>query len=435
MIAWIRAGNSRSEPRRRLACAALVVITGLLVAFAGASPAPDWPQWGGPSRNFTTESKGLANTWPATGPRRLWTRNLGDGYSAIAVEQGKLYTMYRRVAQEAGKVDQDVVICMDANSGKTLWEYSYDAPFDPKMKMENGPGPHVTPLIAGNRLFTVGVMGVLLCLDKGSGKVLWSVDLHKKFNAPVRGRGYSSSPLAYKSTVIVPAGGPGQFMIAFNQKDGTVAWKKQDLEWGPSSPIIINVDGQDQLVMIGANEIAGMVPDNGDLLWTHPHKTQYGLNITTPMWSDGNLLFVSSAYNGGSRVIQLNRTGGKTTPKELWFNNRMRVHIGNVVRIGDYVYGSSGDFGPAFLCAIEIKTGKIAWQDRTFSKTSFVYADGKLIMVEEDGDLTLATVSPEGVKVLAKAALLSSNAWTAPSLVGSRLYVRDRKVAMALDLN
>jgi hypothetical protein len=113
----------------------------------------------------------------------------------------------------------------------------------------------------------------------------------------------------------------------------------------------------------------------------------------------------------------------------------MRVHIGNVVRIGDYVYGSSGDFGPAFLCAIEIKTGKIAWQDRTFSKTSFVYADGKLIMVEEDGDLALATVSPEGVKVLAKAALLSSNAWTVPSLVGSRLYVRDRKVAMALDLS
>ena len=119
---------------------------------------------------LTAESKGLANTWPANGPRRLWTRNLGDGYSAIAVKQGKLYTMHRRVAQETGKVDQDVVISMDANTGKTLWEYSYDAPFDPKMKMENGPGPHVTPLVAGNRLFTVGVMGVLLCLDKGMEK-------------------------------------------------------------------------------------------------------------------------------------------------------------------------------------------------------------------------------------------------------------------------
>jgi outer membrane protein assembly factor BamB len=435
MIVWIRAGKNYSKANLWIAFASLTILTGLLLAHAGASPAPDWPQWGGPNRNFTTESKGLANTWPGNGPRRLWTRNLGDGYSAIAVDQGKLYTMYRRVARQTGKVDQDVVICMDADTGKSLWEYSYDAPFDPTMKMENGPGPHVTPLIAGNRLFTVGVMGVLLCLDKGSGKVLWSVDLQKKFNAPVRGRGYSSSPLAYKNTVIVSAGGPGQFMMAFNQKDGTVAWKKQDLEWGPSSPIIINVDGQDQLVMIGANEIAGMDPANGDLLWTHPHKTQYGLNITTPMWSDGNLLFVSSAYNGGSRVIQLNRTAGKTTPKELWFNNRMRVHIGNVVRIGDYVYGSSGDFGPAFLCAIEIKTGKIAWQDRTFSKTSFVYADGKLIMVEEDGDLALAKVAPEGVKVLAKTPLLSSNAWTVPSLVGSRLYVRDRKVAMALDLS
>jgi hypothetical protein len=110
------------------------------------------------------------------------------------------------------------------------------------------------------------------------------------------------------------------------------------------------------------------------------------------------------------------------------------VHIGNLLRIGDAVYGSSGDFGPAPLTAMDAKTGKVLWQDRTFPKATLLYADGKLIVVDEDGNLSLATVSPGGVKVLSRAALLHSNAWTAPALVDTTLYVRDRQSMMALDL-
>ena len=113
----------------------------------------------------------------------------------------------------------------------------------------------------------------------------------------------------------------------------------------------------------------------------------------------------------------------------------MRVHIGNTVRIGDYIYGSSGDFGPAFFAAVNVKTGQVAWQDRSLAKASFVYADGKLILVDEDGNLALATLSLTGLKVHSKISLLSRNAWTAPSLAGKILYVRDRKVIMALDLS
>src|SRR6185437_10137707 len=99
----------------------------------------------------------------------------------------------------------------------------------------------------------------------------------------------------------------------------------------------------------------------------------YGLSISTPVWSEDNLLFVSSAYNGGSRLLQLNQKDGKTAVKELWFSNRMRIHIGTAVRVGDYIYGSSGDFGPAFFAAVEIKTGRIAWQDRSLARASFLY--------------------------------------------------------------
>lgn len=120
--------------------------------------------------------------------------------------------------------------------------------------------------------------------------------------------------------------------------------------------------------------------------------------------------------------------------KELWFTNRMRIHIGNAVRVGVYIYSSSGDFGPAFFSAVDITTGQVTWQNRGLSKASFVYADGKFFLVDEDGNVALATVSPDGLQIHSKVPLLSHIAWTAPSLVGNILYVRDRKNLMALDI-
>jgi outer membrane protein assembly factor BamB len=229
-------------------------------------------------------------------------------------------------------------------------------------------------------------------------------------------------------------GGKGTALIAFNQKDGSVAWKKQDFINSPSSPILINLDGQDQLVAFLAAEVAGFNPDNGELLWSHPHVTRWNLNVSMPVWGEDNLLFCSSAYDVGSRVLQLSRTGNKTEVRELWASKRVRVHKDNAIRLGDYLYASSGDFGPAFFTALEIRTGKVAWQDRGFAKASFVYADGKFVILDEDGNLGLAAPSPTGLKVLAKVELLKQNAWTVPTLVGTRLFVRDRKTIMGLEL-
>jgi outer membrane protein assembly factor BamB len=203
----------------------------------------------------------------------------------------------------------------------------------------------------------------------------------------------------------------------------------------PSSPLLINVDGQDQMVMFLGKEIVGVDPDNGALLWSHGHTTEWGLNISTPVWGSDNLLFLSSAYSGGTRVIKLTQKEGKTGVEELWFHRRFRLHHGTAIRIGDYVYGSSGDFGPAFLAGVNVKTGEIAFQDRSFPKSNLLYADGRLIILDEDGNLALATVSPEGLKVISKVALMRNIAWTAPTLVGSKLYLRDRRSITAVDLS
>jgi len=400
-----------------------------------AAAGSDWMQWGGPTRDFMSQSKGLASSWPAGGPKKLWSRALGEGHSSILVEGNRLYTMYRPAGATDGRRGQEeVVAALDAVTGKTLWEFKYPAPTS-GVDFSQGAGPHSTPLIVGDRLYATSSRRELFALDKATGRLLWSHDFIKEYHAPEPGRGYSCSPLAYKDTLIVTVGGRDQAAAAFDQKTGAVVWKAGSAEPSPASPILIDVDGQPQLVVFGGDRIAGMNPSNGQTLWSHPHKTDWGLNISTPVWSPSDhLLFASAAYSSGSRALDLRHAGGKTTVAEKWFNNRMRVHIGTVIRLGDYAYGSSGDFGPAFLSAVDMKTGRIVWQDRSFSRAQLLYADGKVILLDEDGNLGLATVAPDGVKVLARASVLQNLAWTPPTLAGTTLYVRDRKTIAAYNL-
>jgi outer membrane protein assembly factor BamB len=388
----------------------------------------EWPQFGGPRGNFKSDTTGLASSWPAAGPKMLWKRALGDGYSEVSVDGNVIYTMYR-------VLNDEVVLAAEADTGKTIWEYRYDARFRPGMGMENGSGPHATPLVTENGVYAIGIMGNLVCLNKKTGKMAWSHNLYSEFNGTFQDRGFAPSPVAYRDLVIMKVGGEGHSFVAFDQKTGTVRWRTvQNFDNAPATPVLINVDGQDQLVAMMHDEVVGIDPSNARVLWTFPHSTSWGLNISTPVWGEDHLLFMSSAYNGGSAVIRLTRQGDKTVPAEVWSSNRMRVHFSTAVRVGDYVFGSSGDFGPAPLTAVDVKTGKVAWQDRTFSKASFVYADGKFVVVDEDGNLALANFTPQGLKVLSRVALLHSNAWTAPSLAGTRLYLRDRTSMMALDL-
>jgi len=184
--------------------------------------------------------------------------------------------------------------------------------------------------------------------------------------------------------------------MAFSQSDGRVVWHNLDFANAHSSPVLINVDGQDQVVAFMEKDIIGVDPNNGELLWSHPHTTQLGMAISMPVWGDDNLLFFSSSYDGGSRVLRLTRVDNKSNATELWQNNRLVIHFGSIVRIGDIVYGSSGHGGPAPFTAADVKTGKILWQTRDLAKANFIFADGKFILLDQDGYLALAAPSADG---------------------------------------
>jgi len=427
-----------SRPARAIVAAFVALVCGLVAAAAAPSmearavlaqddATVDWLQWGGPHRDFTSDVTGLADAWPGAGPRELWRRDLGEGDTAIVVDGERLFTMYRRGGRE-------VVVALSTADGRTLWEHDYGVRLR-GYDLENGSGPHASPLVVADRVFTVGFVGDFHAFDKRTGRVLWSVDLWDDLGGTVRPRGYSSSPIEYDGTIILPVGGRGQAVVAFDPADGSVIWSGGDLDNAHASPIVINVDGQDQLIAFMVDFVAGFDPSTGELLWRHPHRTNYGLNIATPIWGEDNVLFVSSAYGAGSRALRLSLQNGITRVEEVWFTNRMRLHFGNAIRIGDTMFGANGDFGPSFVTAVNMADGSVLWRDRSFAKASFLLADGKLIVLDEDGVLGLARVTPTGMQVLSRADVFRSRSWTVPTLAGTVLYARDLQEIAAFDVS
>jgi outer membrane protein assembly factor BamB len=250
-------------------------------------------------------------------------------------------------------------------------------------------------------------------------------------------RGYGSSPLAYKGNILLPVSKEkGHGIMAFNQEDGSVAWKGGDFEPGYASLLAIDVDGAEQIVAFTGKGVMGLDPSNGGTKWSVDHPTQWSANISTPVWDakDKNL-FISSAYGMGSRGVKLEKAGSQVVAKEVWFEPKMRIQHANAVRVGDWIYGSSGDMGPTFLACVNVRDGKFGWRQRGIAKANVLAADGKLIVLDEDGTLFLVKADPAKYRLLGKATgICKKTAWTVPTLVGRTLYLRDREKIVALDL-
>jgi len=410
-----------------------VALMSVLTAAAALCLATDvmaqWTQWGGSDQDFIADSKGLANDWPTEGPKQLWSRELGDGYSAILVEDGKLYTMYRKDGKET-------VISLDAATGKTVWEYGYDESTAEGHEKRFGEGPRATPLIVGDRLYTIGVAGQMNCLDKRTGKVQWSHELWgDEFGGNKMMHGYASSPIAYKDNVIalVGAADKNSGIVAFNQETGEVAWRNLAFKNSYSTPKILKVHGEDQLVTFMATEVIGADPDTGELKWSFEHKNQWEQNVCMPVITDQDILFISSP-NAGARGLKIVKNGDKFDVEEVWSSRKIQFYHVTAVQQGDTIYGSTGTMGPAFLASVNINTGEINWRKRGFAKASMVMADGKFIILDEDGKLGLATATPEEFNVLSEANVLDKVAWTVPTVVGKTMFARDLKNIIAFDL-
>lgn len=334
-----------------------------------------------------------------------------------------------------GSAGQEVVAALDARTGKTLWEQTRPIRFRSDAAVERGNGPYSAPLVTADRIFTTGVAGRFQALDRKTGQELWSQDLWATHGGTRTMYGYAASPLAYRDLILLPVGAKGKATMAFRQSDGAVVWAKGNIANAYVSPLMINVDGLEQYVSVMDGAVFGLNPLNGDLQWQVPWRAGYGISCSMPVWCPGNLLFVSAEYGAGTKMIRLERKGQQTIASEAWTSNRLRLHHGNAIWIQGAIYFTSGGKGSqAILTAVDAASGAIHWQERSIAKATFVWADGKLITLDQDGNLMLAEPSPKAFRIVSKTELLTNVSWTPPVLVGDRLYLRDRRSIMAVDL-
>ena len=238
-----------------------------------------------------------------------------------------------------------------------------------------------------------------------------------------------------KACFSITGGDRSVLRCSFSQSDGEIVWKSLDLGGSSSSPILIEAAGQDQLIVAVSNHRAGLNPRSGEVQWSLELPRGASSLMSTQHWNpEDSLLFSSTAYADGSRALRIEHSGGRFEVKELWYSRRMRVMFASFVRIGDFVYGSSGDFGPAFLVCLDVRDGTIKWRQRGWGRTHFLRARDQVLLMDEAGDLAVATVTPESLKVHVRANVMERICFTPPTLVGTRVYVRNRRSMKALEL-
>jgi outer membrane protein assembly factor BamB len=292
----------------------------------------------------------------------------------------------------------------------------------------------------GDRLFTISAGGKLHALDAPSGRLLWSHDFVVEYEASIPPHGYAASPLAFEGMIITPVGGTdGRGLMAFDPADGRVLWQDLALVLGYSSPALIDVDGEPQVVLYTKQEIVGADACSGRLRWLSPHRAVPQENATLmPLWGADGVLWTSVRTAGegdGCRAFRISRSGDGFAASELYWNPEAGVEpYANAVRVGELIYTSLGFGRRARLACIEAAGGRTMWQKPGIGTANCIYADGRLIVLGEKGRLLLASPSREGLEIISHHDIGSERCWTAPALIDGRLIVRDSAEIMAFQV-
>ncbi|MAM45066.1 MAG: polyvinylalcohol dehydrogenase [Planctomycetes bacterium] len=388
-----------------------------LPSFAG-----DWPQWRGPNRDGVSTEKGLLDKWPEGGPKLVWkAKGLGVGFSSVSVRDGLIYTM------GDGK-EASHVFCLDAKNGKILWTSK------PVGKTGgNYKGTRCTPTLDGDRLYALGQFGDLVCLEASNGAEVWRRSLTEDFGGRSGGWNYTESPLVDGDKVMVTPGGKKGTVVALSTKNGKLAWQSKDFTDGAqySSLIVRDFGGRRQYIQLTGSSVAGLDAKTGETLWKAPRKGRTA-TITTPVFHEGHL-FVSSAYGVGCNGFKVTRNKAGFSAKQIYANKSISNHHGGCIRVGNYVYGSSG----GTLACLELKTGKEMWRKRSAGKGSIVVVDGKIILRAESGPIALVELNPKAYKEISRfdqPDRSRAKAWPHPVVSNGILYIRDQGILLAYDL-
>jgi outer membrane protein assembly factor BamB len=384
----------------------LAILIAILIPLVAT--AADWPCWRGPNHNGISKETQWRDTWPAGGPPIAWRANVGAGFSTVAVSNGRLYTI-------GNTDDRDIVYCLDPVIGKEIWKHTYDAARDPKF-FEGGPTS--TPAVDGNRVFTLSRRGDLFCFDAADGKVVWTKNIATVTDQRIPDWGLSGSPIVHDDLLLLNVGDAG---IALEKATGKVVWSSERKDAGYSSPMPFR-RGEEWFAIFSSDE--GYVAANirtGKEFWRINWPTKYGVNAADPIVA-GDQVFITSGYNKGSALFPMK--AGELVA--VWKNKVLRAETNCAVLLDGFVYGVDWDLeSKGKLKCVELKSGNSRWEESSVGCGSLMAANGKLIVLSDEGELMIAPATPEHFKPSAKAKVLEGKCWTAPVLANGRLYCRN----------
>lgn len=417
--------------------------------------ADDWPQWLGPQRDSVWRETGLLERFPADGPKIRWRTPVGPGYTGPAVAAGRVFLLDRQLPagtqppadpfQKPRIPGSERVLCLDEPTGRVLWTHTYEAPYS----ISYASGPRATPLVAGDRVFTLGAEGHLFCLDVATGKPVWSRDFKQDFGVKTPEWGFAGHPLLVDQRLICLVGGEGSTVVAFDRDTGRELWRALSAkEPGYGPPTLIEHAGRRLVILWHPESVNALEPETGKVVWSVPFESRYGLTAPTPRLA-GDVLFVTAFYNGS---LALRLDGEK--PRVLWqspkVTERDTTYLHSIIPTpfleDGHVYGVCS-YGQ--LRCLKLETGERLWEtlaattpekETRWGNAFLVKQGDRFWIANERGHLIVARLTPRGYEELSRTKLIEATnkdpgrlvVWSHPAFANRSVYARnDQEIVCA----
>jgi len=417
----------------------------LTFLFGSISSAQDWPQYMGPDRNSISPQKGILRSWPEKGPEVLWSVNVGIGYGGPVVKGDRVYLLDRD--DEAG----DKMRCFDLNTGEELWKYEYGAAGEVMF-----PGSRSVPIVDDQHVYSCGPYGDLYCIDISSHQQVWKANVWTDFggkpgNAP-REEGaprfsrepggfptwaISQCPLIYDDLLILASQAPEAGVVAYDKNSGELKWKTPNLGLtGYVSPNIVQIDGNDHLVMVTASgggrggqphvpgNVVGIEPLSGEIIWEFMDWDCH-IPVSSAVDAGDNKVLITGGYELGALMIKVEKqSDGSYGTTELFRTEEFGDQTKTPLLYEGYFYAQYGTNNKRDGLTCMNMDGEIMWKtkrDPNFNKGSMVLADGLILATDGENTLYLVQPDPAEYKQLAKAELLGTISTSDEESISSRI--------------
>jgi outer membrane protein assembly factor BamB len=377
-----------------------------LIVSSNSGYSDDWPAWRGPQRNGISKETSWSPTSLNSGAKISWRKNVGKGHSSFAIKGDNLYTM--------GNIDdQDIVYCLETKDGSEVWQYKYAC------EAGNFNGPRSAPVLDGDYVYTMSRDGQVFCLAATTGKLKWKHNVAVSEGMKIPRWGVASSPCIEDNLVLLNVGTSG---VALDKQTGKKVWSGGTDNSSYATPVVFNSGSKKLVAMFNGKAVSVVSLETGKKIWSFPWETKYDVNAADPIISDDKM-YISSGYGTGGGLLDIK--GSK--PKIIWKNKTIKSHFNSCVLIDGYLYGIDDNTGKGAVVCMEFKTGTEKWRHGKGCE-GLISANGKLIIMDKKGTLSIAEVTPISYKEISSATVLTAKAaknWTVPVLANGYIYCRN----------